>query len=111
MLGRACSGLGGLRPGVVAATRRPGTCLWRPLLLRPSAAAAMPRRAFSAAPAEHPLDDFFEPPDESDPENMTRYAGRAWKMEELRNKVRRIEPPFCVCVCECERGSARGPLC
>lgn len=69
-------------------------------------AAAAPhacRRAFSAAPAEHPLDDFFEPPDESDPENMTRYAGRAWKMEELRNKVRSLCTPqasHIVCACE-----------
>eukprot|EP01043_Picozoa_sp_COSAG02_P017784 COSAG02_NODE_815_length_16868_cov_8.101258_2_plen_117_part_00 len=57
------------------------------------AATAVPRRAFAApaAAAEHPLDEFFEPPNEDDPENLTRYAGRAWKMDELRNKVSRPE--------------------
>ena len=65
---------------------------WRPALgLRhqlAGVATAVPRRAFAIPAAEHPLDEFFEPPNEADPENLVRYAGRAWKMEELRNKVR-----------------------
>ena len=86
--------------------------LWRPLLLRqhrcapPAAAAAtgsVQRRGFATAPAaEHPLDEFFEPPDEDDPENMMRYAGRAWKMEELRNKVR-APPGSFVCAAQSDQ--------
>eukprot|EP01043_Picozoa_sp_COSAG02_P053325 COSAG02_NODE_5870_length_3974_cov_5.840774_3_plen_109_part_00 len=67
---------------------------WRPALglghRLAGAATTVPWRAFAApAAAEHPLDEFFEPPNEDDPENLTRYAGRAWKMDELRNKVSR----------------------
>ena len=50
-----------------------------------------PLRQLSAQP--HPLDEFFEAPDEADPDGMARYAGRAWRTDELRNKVRSA-PPF-----------------
>ena len=68
--------------------------LWTPLPVRASLA-PMPRsaplRQLSAQP--HPLDEFFEAPDEADPDGMARYAGRAWRTDELRNKVRSAPRP------------------
>ena len=57
-----------------------------------------PLRQLSAQP--HPLDEFFEAPDEADPDGMARYAGRAWRTDELRNKVRSAPAPsrFCTTI-------------
>ena len=90
MLGRIFS-----RTPAAARPRSAPSGLWAPLLVRASPA-PMPRsaplRQLSAQP--HPLDEFFEAPDEADPDGMARYAGRAWRADELRNKVRAAPRPF-----------------